>query len=117
MHVPQLLAGGGRGTICGLANVMPRLMRAMFDAPNLFERLLRVEQFYPAPRQLLCTPRFAAVDRQPEVAAAMLAVRYRVFRNRGNLNHHVGLNNYLSLPNKIFESVAAGRRARHAGRV
>jgi glycosyltransferase involved in cell wall biosynthesis len=24
------------------------------------------------------------------------------------LNHHVGLNNYLSLPNKIFESVAAG---------
>jgi 4-hydroxy-tetrahydrodipicolinate synthase len=37
-HVPQLLAGGGRGTICGMANVMPRLMRAMFDAPNLFER-------------------------------------------------------------------------------
>jgi UDP-N-acetylmuramoyl-tripeptide--D-alanyl-D-alanine ligase len=26
-----------------------------------------------------------------EVAAAMLAVRYRVFRNRGNLNNHVGL--------------------------
>lgn len=38
VHVPQLLAVGGRGTICGLANVMPRLMRAMFDAPNLFER-------------------------------------------------------------------------------
>jgi 4-hydroxy-tetrahydrodipicolinate synthase len=38
MHVPQVLAGGGRGTICGLANVMPRLMRAMFDAPNPFER-------------------------------------------------------------------------------
>ena len=37
-HVPQALASGGRGTICGLANVMPRLMRAMIDAPNLFER-------------------------------------------------------------------------------
>src|SRR5262245_6542949 len=38
VHVPQLLASGGRGTICGLANVMPRLMRAMIDALNLFER-------------------------------------------------------------------------------
>jgi 4-hydroxy-tetrahydrodipicolinate synthase len=37
-HVPQVLASGGRGTICGLANVMPRLMRAMFDAPTPFER-------------------------------------------------------------------------------
>ncbi|MEZ5833068.1 MAG: dihydrodipicolinate synthase family protein [Dongiaceae bacterium] len=37
-HVPQVLASGGRGTICGLANVMSRLVRAMFDAPNLFER-------------------------------------------------------------------------------
>jgi len=37
-HVPQALASGGRGTICGLANAMPRLMRAMIDAPNLFER-------------------------------------------------------------------------------
>ena len=38
IHVPQVLASGGRGTICGLANVMPRLMRAMFDAPTPFER-------------------------------------------------------------------------------
>jgi 4-hydroxy-tetrahydrodipicolinate synthase len=37
-HVPQVLANGGRGTICGLANVMPRLMRTMLEAPNLFER-------------------------------------------------------------------------------
>lgn len=37
-HVPQALAIGARGTICGLGNVMPRLMRAMFDAPTTFDR-------------------------------------------------------------------------------
>jgi 4-hydroxy-tetrahydrodipicolinate synthase len=44
IHVPQVLASCGRGTICGLANVMPRLMRAMFDAPNLFERRRHIQQ-------------------------------------------------------------------------
>ena len=29
---------GARGTICGLANVMPRLMRALIDAPTAFDR-------------------------------------------------------------------------------
>jgi len=48
MHVPQVLASGGRGTICGLANVMPRLMRAMFDAPNLFERRRYIPQILSA---------------------------------------------------------------------
>jgi 4-hydroxy-tetrahydrodipicolinate synthase len=43
-HVPQTLAGGGRGTICGLANVMPRLMRTMLDAPSLFERRRYIPQ-------------------------------------------------------------------------
>ena len=38
IHVPQALAVGARGTICGLANVMPRLMRAMFEAPTAFDR-------------------------------------------------------------------------------
>lgn len=37
-HLAQLLASGARGTICGLGNVMPRLMRALFDAGNAFER-------------------------------------------------------------------------------
>ena len=37
-HVPQALALGARGTICGLGNVMPRLMRAMFDTPTTFDR-------------------------------------------------------------------------------
>jgi 4-hydroxy-tetrahydrodipicolinate synthase len=38
VHLPQVLASGGRGTICGLANTMPRLLRAMFAAENAFER-------------------------------------------------------------------------------
>jgi 4-hydroxy-tetrahydrodipicolinate synthase len=38
IHLPQALAAGARGTICGLGNAMPRLMRAMFDATNAFER-------------------------------------------------------------------------------
>ncbi|MFI0847814.1 dihydrodipicolinate synthase family protein [Mesorhizobium sp. IMUNJ 23232] len=38
IHVPRALAIGARGTICGLANVMPRLMRAMFEAPTAFDR-------------------------------------------------------------------------------
>ncbi|WP_081853010.1 dihydrodipicolinate synthase family protein [Bosea sp. 117] len=38
IHLPQALAFGARGTICGLGNVMPRLMRAMCDAPTAFDR-------------------------------------------------------------------------------
>lgn len=37
-HLAQLLGSGARGTICGLGNVMPRLMRALFDAGNAFQR-------------------------------------------------------------------------------
>ena len=35
IHVPAAVASGARGTICGLANVVPRLMRRMLDAPSL----------------------------------------------------------------------------------
>ena len=37
-HLPQLIASGARGTICGLANAMPQLIRAMIDAPTAFDR-------------------------------------------------------------------------------
>lgn len=37
-HLPQALAAGGRGTICGLGNVMPRLLRGLLDAPTAFDR-------------------------------------------------------------------------------
>ncbi|MCB1501440.1 MAG: dihydrodipicolinate synthase family protein [Bauldia sp.] len=38
IHVPDLLTVGLRGTICGLANVMPRLMRVMMDQLTAFDR-------------------------------------------------------------------------------
>jgi 4-hydroxy-tetrahydrodipicolinate synthase len=38
VHLPQLLASGARGTICGLGNVMPKLIRSMMDLPTAFDR-------------------------------------------------------------------------------
>jgi 4-hydroxy-tetrahydrodipicolinate synthase len=38
LHIPAVLAAGGRGTICGLASVIARLVRAMSDAPTLPDR-------------------------------------------------------------------------------
>ncbi|MBM3648352.1 MAG: dihydrodipicolinate synthase family protein [Alphaproteobacteria bacterium] len=60
-HVPQVLASGGRGTICGLANVMPRLMRAMLDAPNLFERRRHIQQILSADMVLSRRPFIASI--------------------------------------------------------
>lgn len=37
-HLPELLTVGARGTICGLANVMPRLLREMIDCATAFDR-------------------------------------------------------------------------------
>jgi 4-hydroxy-tetrahydrodipicolinate synthase len=38
IHLPELLSGGLRGTICGLGNVMPRVLRVMMDRPTAFDR-------------------------------------------------------------------------------
>ncbi len=38
VHVPAVMAQGGQGTICGMANVLPRLMRAILDAPTPHDR-------------------------------------------------------------------------------
>jgi 4-hydroxy-tetrahydrodipicolinate synthase len=38
IHLPEVIAAGGRGTVCGLANVMPRLMRGMCDGRTAFDR-------------------------------------------------------------------------------
>jgi 4-hydroxy-tetrahydrodipicolinate synthase len=34
-HLPPMLAAGGAGTICGVANVLPGLMRRLFDAAGI----------------------------------------------------------------------------------
>ena len=38
IHIPAVLANGGAGTICGLANVIPGLLRLMSDGPALSDR-------------------------------------------------------------------------------
>lgn len=38
IHLPEMIAAGARGTVCGLANVMPRLMRALLDELTAFDR-------------------------------------------------------------------------------
>jgi 4-hydroxy-tetrahydrodipicolinate synthase len=35
VHIARALAAGGAGTICGMANVVPALVRAMFGAPGV----------------------------------------------------------------------------------
>jgi 4-hydroxy-tetrahydrodipicolinate synthase len=47
-HLPAALAAGGAGTICGVANLYPRLIRRLFDralAPDHRDDLARVERF------------------------------------------------------------------------
>jgi 4-hydroxy-tetrahydrodipicolinate synthase len=38
IHIPEVLTTGAAGTICGLANLMPRLLRAMIDLPTAFDQ-------------------------------------------------------------------------------
>src|SRR5206468_6409612 len=47
-HLPAARAAGGVGTICGIANLYPRLIRRLFDralAPDHRADLARVERF------------------------------------------------------------------------
>jgi 4-hydroxy-tetrahydrodipicolinate synthase len=65
VHLPEVLATGARGTICGLANVMPRLMRAMMDLPTAFDRRAVLPHLY-AGDQIL--------SRQPFIPSAKAVV-------------------------------------------
>ncbi len=59
IHVPQALARGARGTICGLANVMPRLLRGMFDLSTEYDRR-RIIPLIRAGDAILCRAPFIA---------------------------------------------------------
>jgi 4-hydroxy-tetrahydrodipicolinate synthase len=59
-HLPTALAAGGAGTICGIANLFPRLLRRLYDCAltaNHDDDLRRMEAFIAA---LGCYPLFAA---------------------------------------------------------
>jgi 4-hydroxy-tetrahydrodipicolinate synthase len=60
-HLPQALAAGARGTICGLGNAMPGLMRAMFAAPTAFDRRKLVPALLAADTVLSRKPFAASV--------------------------------------------------------
>jgi 4-hydroxy-tetrahydrodipicolinate synthase len=64
-HVPAAMASGARGTICGLANVIPHLMRRMLQAPSLPER----RRFVPLVRAV-----DAILSRGPFIAAVKAVV-------------------------------------------
>jgi 4-hydroxy-tetrahydrodipicolinate synthase len=60
-HLPAMLAAGGAGTICGIANLFPRLMRRMYDSAATSgndEDLRRIERLLD---QLRPYPIFAAM--------------------------------------------------------
>lgn len=61
VHVPQAMARGARGTVCGLGNVMPRLMRRMFDLPTEFERRRLAQLLIAADGVLSRAPFIAAI--------------------------------------------------------
>jgi len=59
-HLPAALAAGGAGTICGIANLFPRLLRRLYDnalTANHHQELGRIESF------------IAALERYPLFAA------------------------------------------------
>jgi 4-hydroxy-tetrahydrodipicolinate synthase len=64
--VPRALGAGGAGTICGLANIAPGLMRRLIGAPGDAEALAQVERLV------------AAIDAHPFIPAlkACLAMRH-----------------------------------------
>jgi 4-hydroxy-tetrahydrodipicolinate synthase len=43
-HLPAMLAAGGAGTICGLANLYPATLRRLYDVPNDAEPLAFVQR-------------------------------------------------------------------------
>jgi len=60
-HLPAAVAAGGAGTICGVANLYPRLLRRLYDqavAGNVGDDLARVKAFVAT---LASVPLFAAL--------------------------------------------------------
>ena len=56
VHVPAVLAAGGAGTICGLANAAPEVLRALVAGPEAAEAALLVERLETLDRLLTAAP-------------------------------------------------------------
>jgi 4-hydroxy-tetrahydrodipicolinate synthase len=65
IHLPELLSTGLRGSICGLANVMPEFLRRMMDQPTAYDRRRFLPQLHTAD---------SILSRQPFVPSAKAVV-------------------------------------------
>ena len=64
-HLPAALDAGGAGTICGIANLYPRLIRRLYDHANDVRHrddLTRVERFIGALDDYPLFPAFKALQ-------------------------------------------------------
>lgn len=68
VHLPEALIAGARGTICGMANVLPRLMRAMMDLPTYHDKYKLIRPLMAADTILSRSPFIASTK---AVLAAM----------------------------------------------
>ncbi len=77
-HVPAALAAGGAGTICGVANLYPRLIRRLYDRardPSHREDLAQVERFIAVLDAYPLFPAFKALQAELTGDAAWNALR------------------------------------------
>ena len=77
-HLPAMLAVGGAGTICGIANLFPRLMRRLYDRARTPEHradLAQIERFLVQLDRYPLFPAFKALQAQLTGDAGWEALR------------------------------------------
>jgi 4-hydroxy-tetrahydrodipicolinate synthase len=77
-HLPSMLAAGGAGTICGIANLFPQLMRRLFDSagsPDGQAALAAIHQFLDVVLDYPLMPAFKALLAHLSGDDAWIAVR------------------------------------------
>jgi len=74
-HLPTMLASGGAGTICGLANLYPDVLRRLHDAPNDGAPLAFVQRLIGMLEPYALTPAIKGVRALLSRDAAWYAVR------------------------------------------
>ncbi len=77
-HLPAMLAAGGAGTICGIANLFPQLMRRLFDgadSPDGEAALAAIHQFLDVALDYPLMPAFKALLAHLAGDDAWVAVR------------------------------------------
>jgi 4-hydroxy-tetrahydrodipicolinate synthase len=94
-HLPQLMRGGGAGTICGIANVYPELVRALLAADVAPAAEARMTQFRNVLSRFPFLPAFKAIK-----AAKSGDAGWNVLRTP-----------WLALPNAARDELIAGLRA------